>query len=245
MSFKNVTPPAGGKISLQHGKLNVPDNPVLPFIRGDGTGPDIWRASQRVFDAAVRKPIGGKRKVAWFEVFAGETAKKRFDTWLPDDTVEAFKEFLCRHQGPADHPRRRRHPFAECRAAPDAGPVRLPAPGPVFPGRAFPGEASGEGGHGDLPRKHRRHLRRNRIRRRARRRRRRSSILSPRSSPRTSKRSASARKPGRRSSGSPWVWQDFPAEVKVGLGLKPVSYSGSERLIHSAISYAIKPTARA
>ena len=75
MAYKDVTPPVGGKISIQGGKLNVPDNPILPFIRGDGTGPDIWRASERVFDAAVQKAYGGKRKVAWFEVFAGETAK--------------------------------------------------------------------------------------------------------------------------------------------------------------------------
>ena len=94
MVYKNVKPPAGGKISTQNGKLNVPDNPILPFIRGDGTGPDIWAASVRVFDAAVQKAYGGKRKVAWFEVFAGEAAKNKFDNWLPDDTVEAFKEFL-------------------------------------------------------------------------------------------------------------------------------------------------------
>ena len=104
MAYKNVTPPAGGKISIQNGKLNVPDSPVLPFIRGDGTGPDIWAASQRVFDAAVAKAYGGKRKVAWFEVFAGETAKNKFDNWLPDDTVEAFKEYLVGIKGPLTTP---------------------------------------------------------------------------------------------------------------------------------------------
>jgi isocitrate dehydrogenase len=104
MAYKNVTPPAGGKISIQNGKLNVPDSPVLPFIRGDGTGPDIWAASQRVFDAAVAKAYGGKRKVAWFEVFAGEAAKNKFDNWLPDDTVEAFKEYLVGIKGPLTTP---------------------------------------------------------------------------------------------------------------------------------------------
>jgi len=104
MAYKDVTPPAGGKISVQNGKLNVPDNPILPFIRGDGTGPDIWHASQRVFDAAVEKAYGGKRKVAWFEVFAGETAKYKFDNWLPDDTVAAFKEYLVGIKGPLTTP---------------------------------------------------------------------------------------------------------------------------------------------
>jgi isocitrate dehydrogenase len=104
MAYKDVTPPAGGKITVQNGKLTVPENPILPFIRGDGTGADIWRASQRVFDAAVEKAYGGKRKVSWFEVFAGETAKNKFDNWLPDDTVEAFKEYLVGIKGPLTTP---------------------------------------------------------------------------------------------------------------------------------------------
>ena len=104
MAYKDLTPPPGGKISIKAGKLNVPDNPILPFIRGDGTGPDIWAASVRVFDAAVQKAYGGKRQVAWFEVFAGETAKNKFDNWLPDDTVEAFKEFLVGIKGPLTTP---------------------------------------------------------------------------------------------------------------------------------------------
>jgi isocitrate dehydrogenase len=104
MAYKDVTPPTGGRISIKNGKLNVPHNPVLPFIRGDGTGPDIWAASQRVFDAAVQKAYGGKRKIAWFEVYAGETAKNKFDNWLPDDTIEAFKEFLVGIKGPLTTP---------------------------------------------------------------------------------------------------------------------------------------------
>src|SRR2546428_3596898 len=105
MSYTTVTPPPGTKISIAAaGKLNVPDNPILPFIRGDGTGPDIWAASQRVFDAAVQKAYGGKRKIAWFEVYAGETAKNKFDNWLPDDTIEAFKEYLVGIKGPLTTP---------------------------------------------------------------------------------------------------------------------------------------------
>jgi isocitrate dehydrogenase len=104
MPYKDVTPPQGGKIAIQPDGLKVPANPVIPFIRGDGTGPDIWAASQRVFDAAVQKAYGGKRQVAWFEVFAGETAKNKFDTWLPDDTVEAFKEYLVGIKGPLTTP---------------------------------------------------------------------------------------------------------------------------------------------
>ncbi|HEY5915277.1 MAG TPA: NADP-dependent isocitrate dehydrogenase [Verrucomicrobiae bacterium] len=104
MAYKHVTPPTGGKISSQNGKLNVPDNPVLPFIRGDGTGPDIWAASERVLNAAVQKAYGGKRKIAWFEVYAGQTSKNRFDNWLPDDTVEAFQEYLVGIKGPLTTP---------------------------------------------------------------------------------------------------------------------------------------------
>jgi len=104
MAYKDITPPAGGKISIKDGILTVPDNPVIPFIRGDGTGRDIWKASERVFDAAVKKAYGGKKKISWFEVFAGEASKTKFDNWLPDDTVEAFKEFLVGIKGPLTTP---------------------------------------------------------------------------------------------------------------------------------------------
>jgi isocitrate dehydrogenase len=86
------------------GKLQVPDNPILPFIEGDGTGPDIWRASQRVFDAAVAKAYGGKRKIAWCEVYAGEKAFNQFKDWLPEETVTAFREFLVGIKGPLTTP---------------------------------------------------------------------------------------------------------------------------------------------
>src|SRR5260370_6972532 len=90
MPYQDLPPPAGGKISIASGKLSVPEEPILPFIRGDGTGPDIWAASQRVFDAAVQKAYAGRRKVSWFEVFAGEVAFKKFNSWLPPVTVETF-----------------------------------------------------------------------------------------------------------------------------------------------------------
>ena len=104
MAYKDLKPPSGGRISITNSKLNVPDRPVLPFIRGDGTGPDIWAASQAVFDAAVRKAYGDARQAVWFEVYAGESAKKRFDNWLPEDTVEAFKEYLVGIKGPLTTP---------------------------------------------------------------------------------------------------------------------------------------------
>ncbi len=104
MAYQDITPPAGGKISIKDGVLTVPDNPVIPFIRGDGTGRDIWASSVRVFDAAVEKAYGGKKKISWFEVFAGEASKTKFDNWLPDDTVEAFKDYLVGIKGPLTTP---------------------------------------------------------------------------------------------------------------------------------------------
>jgi isocitrate dehydrogenase len=99
-----LQPPAGDKISTSNGKLTVPNHPVIPFIRGDGTGPDIWAASVRVLDAAVHKAYGGSKKIAWFEVFAGELAKNKFDNWLPDETVTAFKDYLVGIKGPLTTP---------------------------------------------------------------------------------------------------------------------------------------------
>ncbi len=105
MEFKNLTAPSAGKgISIENKKLNVPDNPIIPFIEGDGTGPDIWRASQYVFDKAVEKAYKGKRKIEWFEVFAGEKAFKKFGDWLPEDTVKAFQEYLVGIKGPLTTP---------------------------------------------------------------------------------------------------------------------------------------------
>jgi isocitrate dehydrogenase len=101
---KPVVPKDGAKITLSNGKLTVPDRPVLPFIEGDGTGRDIWRASVRVLDAAVEKAYGGKKKIAWMEVYAGEKAFTKFNNWLPDETIEAYREFLIGIKGPLTTP---------------------------------------------------------------------------------------------------------------------------------------------
>ena len=100
-----VQVPAGGeKITIAGGRLHVPDQPIIPFIEGDGTGRDIWRASVRVFDAAVAKAYGGKRKIHWMEVFAGEKANKAYNTWLPDETVTACRDYLVSIKGPLTTP---------------------------------------------------------------------------------------------------------------------------------------------
>jgi isocitrate dehydrogenase len=105
MASAQPHPPAGGEtITIAGDKLNVPDRPIIPYIEGDGTGPDIWRASVRVFDAAVRKAYGGQREVKWMEVFAGEKAYTLFSTWLPDETVAAFRDYLVGIKGPLTTP---------------------------------------------------------------------------------------------------------------------------------------------
>jgi isocitrate dehydrogenase len=103
-SPKVVPPAQGARIGIVNGKLAVPDNPILPFIEGDGTGPDIWRASVRVMDAAVAKAYGGKRRIHWMEVYAGEKANRLFNTWLPDETVAACREYLVSIKGPLTTP---------------------------------------------------------------------------------------------------------------------------------------------
>ena len=100
-----LTPPAGGeKITIENGKLQVPGNPIVPFIEGDGTGPDIWRATVRVLDSAVEKAYGGDRKIHWMEIFAGEKAFKQFDSWLPDASVDACRDYLVSIKGPLTTP---------------------------------------------------------------------------------------------------------------------------------------------
>jgi isocitrate dehydrogenase len=162
MPYKDLTPPAGEKITRTD-RLHVPDHPVIPFIRGDGTGRDIWAASERVMDAAVEKAYGGKKKISWFEVFAGQAAKDKFDNWLPDDTVEAFREYLVGIKGPLTTPvgggisslnvalRQMLDLFVCLR------PVQW------FKGVPSPVRHPGEGEHGYLSRKHRRHLRGDRM----------------------------------------------------------------------------------
>jgi isocitrate dehydrogenase len=100
-----LTPPAGGaKITIDSGKLNVPNNPIIPFIEGDGTGRDIWRASSRVLDAAVEKAYSGQRRIHWLEIFAGEKANNQFGTWLPESTVQACRDYLISIKGPLTTP---------------------------------------------------------------------------------------------------------------------------------------------
>ncbi|MBN9684806.1 MULTISPECIES: NADP-dependent isocitrate dehydrogenase [unclassified Corallococcus] len=99
-----MAPPSGEKITLQNGKLTVPNNPIIPYIEGDGTGRDIWKASQAVFDAAVEKAYGGKKKISWYEVLAGEKSFKQMNNWLPDETVAAFREYLVGIKGPLTTP---------------------------------------------------------------------------------------------------------------------------------------------
>src|SRR2546428_6769802 len=105
-TYQHIKVPAdGAKITLAANKdLKVPDNPIIPFIEGDGTGRDIWKASVRVFDAAVEKAYKGKRRIAWFEIFAGEKAMANFETWLPDDSVNAIREFRVAIKGPLTTP---------------------------------------------------------------------------------------------------------------------------------------------
>jgi isocitrate dehydrogenase len=105
VSYNGLPVPANGaRITYGNGRFQVPDNPIIPFIEGDGTGRDIWKASVRVFDAAVQKGYQGKRRVAWYEVFAGEKAKAEFNNWLPDDTVNAIREFRVAIKGPLTTP---------------------------------------------------------------------------------------------------------------------------------------------
>ena len=239
MAYKDVTPPAGGKISIQNGKLTVPENPILPFIRGDGTGPDIWAASVRVFDAAVQKAYGGKRKVSWFEVFAGETAKNKFDNWLPDDTVEAFKEYLVGIKGPLTTPvgggirslnvaLRQMLDLYVClrpvqwfKGVPS--PVKHPEKVEMVIFRENTEDIyAGIEYAGGTPEAQK--------------------VLDflAKEFPKQFDKIRFGTKPKAEEFWKAVGATDFPSDVKVGVGIKPVSYSGSVRLIHSAIGYAIK-----
>jgi isocitrate dehydrogenase len=239
MAYKDVAPPHGGKISIANGKLNVPDQPIIPFIRGDGTGPDIWAASVRVMDAAVAKAYGGKRKISWFEVFAGETAKNKFDNWLPDDTVEAFKEFLVGIKGPLTTPvgggirslnvaLRQMLDLYVClrpvqyfKGVPS--PVKHPEKVDMVIFRENTEDIyAGIEYAGGTPESRK--------------------MLDFLESefPKSFDKIRFGTKPKAEAFWKAVGAASFPSEVNVGIGIKPVSYSGSVRLIHSAISYAIK-----
>ncbi|MEZ5397667.1 MAG: isocitrate/isopropylmalate family dehydrogenase [Bryobacterales bacterium] len=101
---QNPVPADGAPVRVEGGKFIIPDNPILPFIEGDGTGRDIWKASRKVFDAAVEKCYGGSKRVVWYEIYAGEKAFDKFGSWLPEDTLEAIKEFHVAIKGPLTTP---------------------------------------------------------------------------------------------------------------------------------------------
>ena len=224
MPYKDIAPPPGEKITRDQ-KLTVPDNPIIPFIRGDGTGPDIWAASVRVFDAAVKKAYGGKKKIAWFEVFAGQAAKDKFDNWLPDDTVEAFREYLVGIKGPLTTPVGGGIRSLNVALRQTSRSLRLSAPGAVFSRRPLARETSGEGQHGDLPRKHGGHLRRHRIRGRH------SGSAEDSRFLREGISEGVQEDPFRHKEKAAEFWKMVGApeksDVMVGIGIKPVSRSGS------------------
>jgi isocitrate dehydrogenase len=238
MPYKDITSPAGEKITRGQ-NLNVPDNPIIPFIRGDGTGPDIWAASVRVFDAAVQKAYGGKKKIAWFEVFAGQAAKDKFDTWLPDDTVEAFREYLVGIKGPLTTPvgggirslnvalRQLLDLYVCLRPVQYFNGVPSPVKHPekvdmvifrentedIYAGIEYAGGTAES-----------------------------NKILGflAKEFPKEFEKIRFGTKQKAEKFWSTVGAKDFPTDVRVGIGVKPVSYSGSVRLIHSAISYAIR-----
>ncbi|HEY5228716.1 MAG TPA: NADP-dependent isocitrate dehydrogenase [Opitutaceae bacterium] len=238
MAYKDVTPPAGGKISITAGRLVVPDNPVIPFIRGDGTGPDIWASSVRVLDAAVEKSSGGKRKISWFEVFAGEESFKRFNNWLPDDTVEAFREYIVGIKGPLTTPvgggirslnvalRQMLDLYVCLRPVQWFTGVPSPVKRPdlvnmvifrentedIYAGVEFAGGTPEAQKVLDFIAKE---------------------------FPKSFEKIRFGTKPKAEAFWNAVGAKDFPSEVNVGIGIKPVSYSGTVRLMHSALSYAI------
>ncbi len=238
MPYKDLTPPAGDTITRTD-KLSVPDQPIIPFIRGDGTGPDIWAASVRVMDAAVEKAYGGQKKISWFEVFAGQAAKDKFDNWLPDDTVDAFREYLVGIKGPLTTPvgggisslnvalRQMLDLYVCLRPVQYFKGVPSPVKHPEKVNMVIFRENTEDIYAG---------------------------IEWAAGTPEATKVLGFLEKEFPKQFGkirfgteakAKEFWeavgaQDFPSEVKVGVGIKPVSYSGSVRLIHSAISYAIE-----
>ena len=238
MPYKDLTPPPGEKITRTD-KLSVPDHPVIPFIRGDGTGPDIWASSVRVMDAAVEKAYAGKKKISWFEVFAGQAAKDKFDNWLPDDTVDAFREYLVGIKGPLTTPvgggisslnvALRQlldlyvclRPVQYFKGVPS--PVKRPEKVNMVIFRENTEDIyAGIEWAGGTPEANK--------------------VLGflekefPKQFSKVRFGTEAKAKEFWDAVGS----KDFPSDVRVGVGIKPVSYSGSVRLIHSAISYAIE-----
>jgi isocitrate dehydrogenase len=241
--YTHLTPPTEGEpIRMENGRLSVPDNPIIPFIEGDGTGPDIWRASQHVFDQAVEKAYGGKRRIVWFEVLAGEKSKNRLDDWLPEDTLQAIRNHLVAIKGPLTTPvgggirslnvALRQildlyvclRPVRYFTGVPS--PVRKPEAvdmvifrentEDIYAGIEFAGGSPEARKVLDfLAAEFPEYARKVRF--------------------------------GTEEKGAAWIEElksvgaaDRPAELNVGIGLKPVSYLGTERLVHSAIAYAVQ-----
>jgi isocitrate dehydrogenase len=238
MPYKDIAPPPGEKITRGQ-TLNVPDQPVIPFIRGDGTGPDIWAASVRVFEAAVEKAYEGKKKVSWFEVFAGQAAKDKFDSWLPDDTVEAFREYLVGIKGPLTTPvgggirslnvalRQLLDLYVCLRPvqwfAGVPSPVRRPGKVDMVIFRENTEDIyAGIEYAAGTPESQK--------------------ILAflQKEFPKGFEKIRFGTEQKAREFWNAVGAKNFPTDVRVGLGVKPVSYSGTVRLVHSAISYAIR-----
>lgn len=227
------------KISIQNGKLTVPDHPIIPFIEGDGTGPDIWRASVRVLDAAIAKAYNGKRKIEWKEVLAGQKSFDKLKTWLPDETVNAFKEYLVGIKGPLTTPvgggirslnvalRQMLDLYVCLRPVQYFSGVPSPVKHPekvdmvifrentedIYAGIEYTGGSDGA-----------------------------AKILAllEKEFPNDF---AKIRFSTKEKADAFWKLvgaKNFPSDINVGIGIKPVSYSGTVRLVHSAISYAIK-----
>jgi isocitrate dehydrogenase len=238
-----LTPPSTGTaISRRGGQLVVPDHPIIPFIEGDGTGPDIWRASVRVLDAAVQNAYGGRRKISWMEVYAGEKSFKQFNSWLPDETVEAFRTYLIGIKGPLTTP-----VGGGIRSLNVALRQMLDLFVCLRPVRWFKGVPS--------PVKHPEKVdmvifRENTEDIYA-------GIEYAAGSPEAQKildffakefpKEFRKIRFGTAEAGREWLAQleaiGAPARkvgIEVGIGLKPISYLGTERLVHSAISYAVK-----
>ncbi|MBA3544250.1 MAG: isocitrate dehydrogenase (NADP(+)) [Chthoniobacterales bacterium] len=238
MPYKDLTPPAGEKITRAE-NLTVPDRPIIPFIRGDGTGPDIWAASVRVMDAAVEKAYGGKKKISWFEVFAGQAAKDKFDSWLPDDTVDAFREYLVGIKGPLTTPvgggisslnvalRQMLDLYVCLRPVQWFEGVPSPVKRPekvnmvIFRENTEDIYAGVEWAGGTPEAK---------------------KMLDflEQEFPKAFAKIRFGTEAKAKEFWDRVGAKDFPSDVRVGVGIKPVSYSGSVRLIHSAISYAIQ-----
>src|SRR3954469_15600200 len=239
-NFTTLTPPTdGAPITRKNGQLVVPDNPIIPFIEGDGTGPDIWRASVRVMDAAVAKAYGGKKKIAWMEVLAGEKSFKQSNDWLPDETVDAFKHYLVGIKGPLTTPigggirslnvalRQMLDLYVCLRPVQYFQGVPSPVKHPekvemtifrentedIYAGIEFAAGTPEAQKVLDFFAKE-----------------------FPKQFDKIRFGTADKAKSFWDAVGA----KDFPSDVKVGGGLKPISYSGAVRLIHSAIGYAIK-----